>query len=408
MSTILPIENQNINELNSIVEDNYQIMGFIEAGKYGGSIKAFAIWLQSLYSTYVNNSHLKSHTIDTKNEEIANKKESIKEKITALEKNIDSLTKVSIPEGENELKKAEEELTNFKMTPEKYINKDEDKMSLYFYGALSITLAIFLFVFYSSVIYSALFRDITITKNTIFMSIFYPRAFEEALSKGIASFTLILFSPFIFISLGIIIENYKSKLNSLRAKIFYPLFLIFVFTIDSLLAFHISERIHESKAINSFGNVSPYYITDAITDANYWIIIALGFVVYFIFGKIFAHFNELRLNKNKFDEYYNMLLQKVNDCKVKLDNYKNEVKSNRDEINKLSLQEAEIINYSDKVFVNVHEVNKILTKFSLGWMSYLTHSGKPEKSISDLEEELNSFNEKIEQKLDLFKEKRNY
>ncbi len=127
------------------------------------------------------------------------------------------------------MKKVEDELSDFKINPEKYVVKENDNLLLNLYGLLSIALALFLFVFYYSVIYSALFREISITKHTLFDSIFYPRAYEDAFNKGLASFALVVLGPFIFIALGIIVELYnnKKKANRLIRFILVYCYLLF-------------------------------------------------------------------------------------------------------------------------------------------------------------------------------------
>ena len=391
MSTILPLENESpITEMNSEVKD-FQTQGFVDAGKVEGSPAAFGIALENFYSTVILNSDLKEHDKILKETEIEANKKSIKEKIDIHKNEIKKISEKYLPETEDELIKTENQYADFKINPEKYVKHDKDKFMLWIYGIISIGLAVFLFIFYSSVIYSALFRDIKIDKYTLFNSIFYPQSLEDAFAKGFTSFIVVLFAPFIPLGLGIIMEHMKSKRNESKFKYWPLVFGFVIFLMDALLAFHISERIYNSKAINTYGNVQPYTLIDAILDANFWMIIFLGFVVYLIFGKLFSLYNEERKNKNAFLNFENMLTEKIENLKTKISNYKIEILNLEKEINALQLQSADSLKITNKVFFSVHEIRKIMSEYALGWMKFLTNAKATENEISKIEDKLNTF-----------------
>lgn len=391
MSTILPIENETlITEMNA-EEKDFQTQGFIDAGKVEGSPAAFSVALENFYSTVILNSDLKEHDKILRETEIEANKKSIQEKIEIHNNKIIKISEKYLPNAEEELKQAENKLADFKINPEKYVKHDKDKFMLWFYGIMSAGLAVFLVIFYSSVVYSALFRDIKIDKYTLFNSIFYPQSLEEAFTKGFTSFILVLFSAFIPMSLGLILEYMKSKRNESKFKYWPIVFGFGIFLADALLAFHISDRIYNSKALNSYGNVQPYTLVDAIQDANFWLIIFLGFITYLIFGKMFSLYNEERKNNNAFQNFENMLIEKIQNLKTKIVNYKNEIVNLEKEINALQLLSAETINLKNKVFFSVHEIRKIMSEYALGWMKFLTNAKATENEISKIEDKLNTF-----------------
>lgn len=390
MSNILSLENHS--EVFESELSDVQSQGFVDAGKVCGSESFLGISLDNFYASFLLKAKRETHDIELKEKEYELEKERIGEKIQLNKNEIEKIKTEFLPEVETRLKNAENELSEFKANPDKFIKIEKDNLMLWFYGILSAALALFLFFFYSSVVYSAIFRDITITKTTLYESIFYSRAIEDAFSKGFTSGAVVVLSPFIFLTLGLILENRKRKIENAKSLISTAFAWIFVFGVDSLLAYHISDRIYNSKAINSYGNVQPFTIGDAITDANFWLIIALGFLVYVIFGIIFSHFNAERKKKYVYDNYENSLIEKINSAAQKHMEFKNRITNLESEIINLNHQLADLPRSRNTIFYSTHEVKKILTDYTMGWMIYLTNVKKDERdTISKIEDRLNNF-----------------
>lgn len=390
MSNILSFNKQENEKFLLNDNNNYYIQGFRDAGKVGGSIAAFNISLDNFYSSLLLNKDSKKENVDRVNAEIEISKEKIINKIEVHKKEIERLNERELPVAEDTLRTAVENLNEFKKDPSKFVRYEKDNLFYWFYGTLSLFLAIFLYFFYTSVVYSAVFRDITITKFTIYDSIFYPKAIEEAYLKGFSAFMIVIFAPFIFLSLGLLIEHKKTQKNTLF-KYAWVILAAFTFIVDAILAYHISERIYNSKAINTYGNIKPFTIIDAVTDLNFWIIIALGFCVYLVFGKIFSLFNEQRMNKNKFEQVEKNLIEEaaiaeknVNDIKAKI----NELET---EIYQLEIQTTEIHKEYDKVFYSPFELRKILSEYALGWINFLNNGNYGEDEIRKINITLNDF-----------------
>lgn len=391
MTHDLIYENNNKKIENKSVYNNYRARGFRDAGTMNGNETAFDLSIENFYTDLVLDHRNKTYNVMLREIEINEVKNSINEKISIHKSEIKKIQEEYIPQTEQELKKAEKELFDFKKDPSKFIRYEKDNLKLWIFGIMSLFVAIFLYFFYSSVIYSAVFREFTINKYTIFNSIFYPKAIEESYNRGIASFMITMLSPFIFLTLGILLENLKNKSMHLRINYWYIITIVFVFSLDALLAFHISERVYNSKAINTYGNNTIYNLKDALLDPNFWIIIVLGFVVYMIFGKIFYLFNEERKGKNLIDNFENSLLQRIDLLKGKIYNYKNKIESLEAEISSLNYKTAEIININAKVYFNKYELNKILNEYTLGWIQYLTNAQYDENYINKMQQKLKNF-----------------
>lgn len=380
-------QNKPENNLNNI---DFETMGFTDAGKVGGSAAAFNISLERFFSRLLLNRDTQEYNIGSKNGEAEIKINMTKEKITAHSNEITRLQSKVLPEAEANLMEATETMNEFKINPTKFVKEEEDRLLLWIYGCLSLFITVFLYFFYSSVIYSAVFRDISITKYTIFNSIFYPKAIEEASSKGLAAFMLVLFAPFIFLGLGLAIEHVKAKKNN-KYQYAWVGVALFTFLVDALLAYHISERIYNSKAINTFGNVQPFTLFDAFVDLNFWIIIALGFCVYILFGYIFSLYNEQRSNKNKFKDFEKILLEKVENASNVVVNIKEDIKQLEEKIYSLNVSISEVHKEYDKIFYSPNELIKIISDYALGWIKYLQNARTPESEIQKIEYALNNF-----------------
>ncbi|MDH7604082.1 MAG: hypothetical protein QHH13_04205 [Melioribacter sp.] len=391
MSSIIPFTKENENILpDDFANQDFSTIGFLEAGKVGGSPAAFNISLDRFYARLLLSKDQKQHDVERRKEEIEIHTNSFIEKIEVHQKEIERIKENDLPEAENKVKEANNKLNEFRANPSKFIKEEKDNFYLMFYGILSITVAVFLYFFYSSVVYSAIFRDISISKFTIFNSIFYPKAIEESFAKGIAPFMVIIFAPFIFLALGILIEYFKNKPNP-KFKYTWLIIAIGTFIMDSILAYHIADRIYYSKAINTFENVKPFTFLDAVMDLNFWIVIALGYCVYLVFGKVFSLYNEQRLNKNKFEQMENLLNRNLQSAIENVEKLKTKIKELDTEIYSLEVQKAEIVKTSEKIFYSPHELRKILSDYALGWINFL-HNGKySESDIKSIETTLNIF-----------------
>ncbi|MEG8945783.1 hypothetical protein [Rosettibacter firmus] len=390
MSSILPFfKDQKDESLNNTNHDFFT-QGFRDAGKVGGATSAFNISLENFYSDLISKVERMQYTVEAKNAEIEKQKEVIMEKISIHTEEKKRLQEKELPEAEDQLKEATTALNEFKKDPSKFISLEKDNMFLWIYGLLSLFVAVFLYFFYTSVVYSAVFRDISITKYTLFDSIFYPKAIEEAFRKGISAFMLVIFSPFIFLGLGLVIEYVKNN-KTKYYKYTWVGVALFTFFVDAILAYHISERIYNSKAINTYGNVKPFTLIDALQDLNFWVIIALGFCVYLLFGKLFALYNEQRMHKNKFEQMEQYLIDKKLEAESRVNEIKNQITNLESLVYNLNIETTEITKVYDKIGFSNHEIRKIITEYAIGWINYLKNGNYEESEILKIENSLENF-----------------
>lgn len=389
------LDKTSINGITKMTEPqngkpDYSLIGFSDAARVKGSIVAYKLCLEKFYNSILLEHNSRYNDLKRRNQEIDEEVNKLQEKISIKKKELEEIQNKLIPDAQNELKKANNEYSDFKQNPSRFVNIQKDRFSLWLYGTLSALIGLFLFFFYSSVIYSAFFREIKLDKMTWFNSIFYPKAIEEAWAIGVTAGMLVILAPIIFLALGIVIDRLKHKSKS-KIKAGYILGLIFTFLLDALFAYHISERIYEAKAINVYDNVEPFNLGLAIQNLDFWMIIGMGFCVYILFGYVFSNFDEQRSFKNEFEKVENILRTKVDVAVQKLAELQNREAQVKSDIQEKEEKITELRKKPEVIFYSPHELKNILSDYTIGWISFLTYSGKSDTEVKQIEEELEIF-----------------
>jgi hypothetical protein len=175
------------------------------------------------------------------------------------------------------------DMVEVKNDPEKYgldVNK-RPKAQFYIGLALLLPITLYLLVFYVSASYSSFFK--TFTNDMLSAAIFDKDAFTNAFNDSWLEGLLVITIPFVFMGLGYVIhmvQKGKGFKNILRILSLY----LVTFLFDVLLAFQIEKKIYDfNKTIES----PPFDLKIALTEAEFWMIIFAGFVVYIIWGLVF-------------------------------------------------------------------------------------------------------------------------
>lgn len=254
------------------------------------------------------------------------------------------------------------------------VNK-EAKAKFILGGIILLLLTIYLFLFYGSTCYSAIFSGGTSYANAS-DAMFNANAFGEAANKSILTLILLLVFPVTFLGLGFLLHYFSiSKDKSKYFKIATILFITFIF--DCLLAFLIGRNIHNTLVNNALIPESPYTLGTAIADAGFWIVIFCGFIAYIIWGLVFDQTMDAlsKKDQNKIE------LQAIDDKIDALD------KANIDLNNKTDAEDAKILKLKNEnaqinvslagtVFYNEGKIKTEMTNFFSGWMAQLAFLGK--------------------------------
>ncbi|RZJ49355.1 MAG: ABC transporter permease [Flavobacterium sp.] len=175
------------------------------------------------------------------------------------------------------------EIIEVKRNPDKFGIEDGKGLKAQFYIGLFLLLPITLYVlvFYISASYSAFFKEFA--NDSLTAAIFDADALTNSFKASWLEGVLVVTIPFVFMGLGYVIHMVQKGKG---IKNIFRMIALFVttFLFDALLAYQIEKKIYE---FNKTTDSAPYNLNIALGEAEFWMIIFAGFVVYIIWGLVF-------------------------------------------------------------------------------------------------------------------------
>ena len=264
---------------------------------------------------------------------------------------------------------------------------------------LLIPFTVYFFIFYSSVAYSAFFKDFDISSLDsggdfkLSQAIFDAAAFPNAWNDGWGELLFILFMPIIFLAFGFVLNRWERE-NGWLKYIKIPLLILVAFIFDLLLSYAICEKIYNLSSLMSLEPLPTYSIPLAIQDPHFWVIIFLGFISYLIWGFVFSYFvkawENLDLNQIRKKD----IEEKITKLQKDLDTEKSNGLNLKGQIAAIGPKISEID--SQMSVSTIYDLAKIkleLHNFFAGWQTYLAALHKSE---FEKQEATNLFNSMIE------------
>lgn len=273
---------------NDEVNDDVQVRITYYQSGYGASQKAYGqaitlkACLQNVYSSFEEQCRkLKEEQRTLKQpyvEEKTRQESELRNAETAL-----SIQHDKLQQQEQKIELVKQDIETIKSNPEKHgITDSKQPHALFYIGLLLLVpITIYLFVFYISATYSALFK--IFSDDSLSTAIFDAQALNNAMKEGWLEGVLVLTIPSVFLGLGYIIhmmQKGKGIKNLLRLV---SLFII-TFLFDGLLAYQIEKKIYD---FTKTPTTPAYNLRVALGEAEFWMIIFAGFVVYIIWGLVF-------------------------------------------------------------------------------------------------------------------------
>lgn len=231
-----------------------------------------------------------------------------------------------------------------------------------------ILLTLYLFVFYSSSGYSAFYG---VQEGSL--GFINANVFAEAKNKGGGLLAMIILFPVIFLGLGFLIHDALDK----RKYLFIFGLLSFTLIVDAIIGYKIAQSIHNNEFSaglnNELWNFSMIY-----TDINFYLVLALGFVVYVIWGALLHYVlnKYIELQPDKIIELkINNIDIKLNDLKKTLSEMISKISSLHAQIstldNEIQDKEKDIIGYENGVIpINISLLQASVGEFMNGWYAY--------------------------------------
>lgn len=271
-----------------VTEDphHFEELGFKGALKMRGQGAGLSICLNRLYQEFMADARGDAKALDKEEARVRGEIEERRGKMKKHLEHIQNIREKRVPALQRRAEALGQEVRDIKRDPTSVRADAPSPVSFYVGLVIVACLTVYLFVFYSSATYSAFFKEFNAEEIAVANSIFDAQAFSKALGHGAAELLLILMMPFVFIGLGFLIHKFQEQRGATKyIKVGTLVAVTFVF--DAILAYEITHKIYEIKALAAFQTPQPYTLADAAVNVQFWLIIFAGFVVYLIWGFVF-------------------------------------------------------------------------------------------------------------------------
>jgi ribosome-associated translation inhibitor RaiA len=257
-----------------------------------------------------------------------------------------------------------QDIETVRSNPEKHgVTDTKQPHALFYIGLLLlIPITIYLFVFYISATYSALFK--VFSDDSLSTAIFDSQALNDAFSASWLEGVLVITIPTVFLGLGYIIhmmQKGKGMKNLIRLA---GLFLI-TFLFDGLLAYQIEKKIYD---FNKTPTTPPYNLKVAIGEAEFWMIIFAGFVVYIIWGLVFDFVMKEYENIDKIKAFIRnkqQELQRLGETRLQIST---DIEQTKQLISTIKGKIEELQNKIDGFILNVKQYLHYHNQYVEGWL----------------------------------------
>lgn len=271
------------------------------------------------------------------------------------------------------------EIVDVRVTPQNYIDAGKGGTAQFYIGlGLLLPITLYLLVFYISASYSAFFKEFD--NSSLTAAIFDADALNNSFKASWLEGLLVITIPFVFMGLGYVIhmmQKGKGLKNTFRIVALYATTFLF----DGLLAYQIEKKIYDfNKTVGS----EPYNLRVALEEAEFWMIIFAGFVVYVIWGLVFdfvmkEHENKDRIKvfiRGKREELFNIEKRKEENT-TNLNDFKQKIIENNGKITELQSKIDGFI-FPVKEYLNYHFQYKEGWYQAIGTEIALPHKEKEE------------------------------
>ncbi len=364
MDEQLPTNEPN-NETNNDKDISYAHFGRIAAKSCNSHAALISHSLDNIYDKFLNEQELTGEGIKNRISKL--RAEVIQKKNQKIQAQGDLNTQDKFKEDKE---KIIEELEIDRIKVKEGEAPSVDYVPFVIGAFITILLTLYLFVFYSSSGYSAFYG---VKQGTL--GFINPNVFAEAKTKGGGVTALIILFPVIFLGLGFLIHDALEK----KKYGFITLLLVFTLITDSFIGYKISQGLHTNEFNAGLTN-EQWKFSMIYSDINFYLVLALGFVVYVIWGFLLHYV----LNKNK-------ELKPDKAIELRVENLNRKITERREELavintkindlktqmltleNEISEKEKDIIGYENGVIpINTSLLKSSIGEFMQGWFAYTT------------------------------------
>lgn len=337
---------------------NLYDFGYEKSGNVKGDPDVYEAYLQRIVNGDLVEENYKGFTPEEKKERIKQIKALEKEQKEVEETN--TTTEAEIKEKEKAIDKYRKELLQVREKRAKNTEKLKDEtfspvkftMNLLLLSALSV----YLFFFYVSATYKALYVDMESLTDSLGQGMgtgsIMPGASE--LAEATQYNFLLLLVPFVFYAFGwafhILLE-----LKTKAKYVFLSLLVLVTFTVDFLLALIIHNNVDNAKYM--MGLPTEHWSS----SSSFYIILFLGFLVYIIWSILLDSLLREWDKRNI-----------TNNIKKMIKHLQQDIKVLETKLHDVSAIKTKILDYREDISTVMYgNLKKYIDQFSSGWISYL-------------------------------------
>ncbi len=254
------------------------------------------------------------------------------EQIKKLINNKNNILENKIPDNEKKIPEYEKEIEEARLD----LTPPPLRRRVWFEVGLLGLLTVYLFLFYSSIIYTILYGREDAMEFMILngqlpeMEVFNSEAFSKAIERGSFTVAFISFFTILPVVFGFLFHGIKKK------WIVRYLYLLAAIVLDGLLAYLIAKNVYELDY--QAGRVTELWHWEMVWGiARFWIVLVLGAVPYLAWGALFEHINSQFDNKSRSVQHFR-IKKRIEILKDKKDQVKNLIEGYKQEINEIENQ----------------------------------------------------------------------
>ena len=356
----------------------YHETGYRDSSRNMGHAQTLSICLDAIYARFENEEKELNHKQQELKKPYSEEKNGKESEIKGFQVAIDNAhDNIKHKEEKNDsisnnIKELKFEITDIPQNPEVYVADVKKGASAKFWIGLIVLapLTIYLFTFYSSVVYSAMEKQFTYDDQRWYV----PNAMLKAWEEGFQAFATVIFAPFIFIGLGYLIHMFYQKKNIAS---YFKLAGVVIVTLvfDVLLAFFVEKKLWE---LNVSDENARFGFNEAMQSQEFWLIIFLGFIAYLIWGFIFDFVMEEHKEKDKVKnairKRQNQIIihkEQIHDNNAKVDELKEFTRGLKAQITKARGRIDELQRIIDGTIIPTKEYKLYASEYMQGWLTFM-------------------------------------
>ena len=374
-----------------VVVQNLELWGSQQAQKLKGSTEGLLNSLKLVERGYIVESGSDKEKQHTAKKHLRDQIDSNEKTIEGNNGRIISIKETVNPHLKKQIETKNEEIVSLEADKQKSVlSSNYSSITNYFLMALVITIGVYLLMFYASAVNAALFtnmgsklQNVTVDNlDSIFVSIFDTEIFTSWTAKSI----FIYIAAVLFIGIGFLPHTTESLVKKIA-------FYLLPLAVDVMLAYKIELNIYESKVMTGLAEPGAG-LKEHIQSVNFWLVIALGYVAYIVWGQLWEAWNK---ENNKKDAGKMSFLQ-IQLLKKQIKEHETTIHQNNLEIGKLKNEISQLQKEIEKLTSDLNHIvfsrndlQRKLSTFMDGWLKYVATDKTLVHLISNNEATYSSF-----------------